>query len=95
MEKRITKRIKDKATKSMHTVGTVKDFEEDCILFNGEWIEKLNSIKVRVIFGKNIEKKRLCRHDKNYYHFWKSDIPVINLIVDSKNMIKVLKNTSL
>ena len=56
MEKRITKRIKDKATKSMHTVGTVKDFEEDCILFNGEWIEKLNGIKVRVIFGKNIEK---------------------------------------
>ena len=32
---------------------------------------------------KNIEKKHLCRHEKNYYYFWKSNIPVINLIVDS------------
>ena len=31
----------------------------------------------------------LCRHDKNYYYFWKTNIPVINLIVDSRNMIKV------
>ena len=31
----------------------------------------------------------LCRHDKNYYYFWKMNIPVINLIVDSRNMIKV------
>ena len=49
----------------------------------------------RVFFAKNIEKKRLCRHDKNYYYSWKSDIPVINLIVDSTNMIKVSKNMSL
>ena len=41
---------------------------------------------------KNIEKKHLYRHDKNYYYFWKSNIPVINLIVDSRNMIKVSKN---
>ena len=27
----------------------------------------LNGIKVRVFFGKNIEKKHLCRRDKNYY----------------------------
>ena len=49
----------------------------------------LNGIKVRVFFGKNIEKKLLCRHEKNYYYFWKPNIPVINLIVDSRNMIKV------
>ena len=39
---------------------------------------KLNGIKVRVFFGKNVEKKHLCHHDKNYYYFWKSNIPVIN-----------------
>ena len=26
----------------------------------------LNSIKAQVFFGENIEKKHLCRHDKNY-----------------------------
>ena len=56
---------------------------------------KLNDIKVQVFFGKNIEKKHLYRHYKNYYYFWKSNIPVINLIVDSRNMIKVSKNMSL
>ena len=35
----------------------------------------LNCIKVRVSFGKNIEKKHLCCHDQNYYYFWKSNIP--------------------
>ena len=49
----------------------------------------------RVYFGKNIEKKHLFRHDKNHYYFRKSNIPVINLIVDSRNMIKVSKNMSL
>ena len=55
----------------------------------------LNGIKVRVFFRKNIEKKHLCRHGKNYYYFWKSNISVINLIVDSRNMIKVSKNMRL
>ena len=55
----------------------------------------LNGIKVQVFFGKIVEKKHLCRHDKNYYYFWKSNIPVINLIVDSRNMIKVSKNMGL
>ena len=45
-------------------------------------MSELSGIKVRVFFGKNIEKKYLCRHDKNYYDFWKSNIAVINLIVD-------------
>ena len=45
----------------------------------------LNGIKVRVFFGKNVEKKQLCRHDKNYYYFCKSIIRVINLIVGSTN----------
>ena len=30
-----------------------------------------NSIKVRVSFENNIEKKHLCRHGKNYYYFCK------------------------
>ena len=49
----------------------------------------LNGIKMQVFFKENIEKKHLCRHDKNYYYFCKSNIPVINLIVGSRNMIKV------
>ena len=50
----------------------------------------LNRIKVRDFFGKNI-KKHLCGHDKNYYYFCKSNVPVINMIAGSKNMIKVSK----
>ena len=55
----------------------------------------LNGIKVRVFYRKNIEKKHLCRHDKDFYYFWKSNIPLINLIVDSRYMIKVSKNMRL
>ena len=51
----------------------------------------LNGIKVQVLFRKNIGKKHFCRHDKNYYYFWKSNIPAGSLIVDSRNMIKVSK----
>ena len=54
----------------------------------------LNGIKLRVIFGKNIEKKLLCHHDKNYCYFCKSNIPVMKLIVGSRNMIKLSKNMS-
>ena len=57
-------------------------------------IKVLSGIKVRVFFEKNVEKKPLCRHDKNYYYFCKSNIPVINLIAGSTNMIKVSKNMS-
>ena len=49
----------------------------------------------RVNSKKNIEKKHLCHHDKNCCYFWKSNIPGINLIVSSINMIKASKNTSL
>ena len=56
---------------------------------------KLNGIKVRVFFEKKYQKKHLCHYDNNYCYFWKSDIPVINLIVDSINMIKVSKKMSL
>ena len=55
----------------------------------------LNGIKVRVFYEKGIKKKHLYRHDKNYFYFWKSDIPVINLIVGSRNMIKLSKYMSL
>ena len=55
----------------------------------------LNGIKVRVFFGKNIEKKHLCRQEKNYYYFCKANIPVIKLTVGSRNMIKLSKNMSL
>ena len=44
---------------------------------------------------KNIEKKHLCRHDKNYYYCWKSNIPIINLILDSRIMIRLSKHVSL
>ena len=47
------------------------------------------------LFLKNIEKKYLCRHYKNYYYFCKPNIRVINLIVGSINMMKVSKNMSL
>ena len=40
---------------------------------------------------KNIEKKHLCCREKNYYYLCKSNIYVINLIVDSRNMIKLSK----
>ena len=53
----------------------------------------LNCIKVQFFFGKNVQKKYLCCHTKNYYHFLKSNIPVINLIVGS--MIKLSKNMTL
>ena len=54
----------------------------------------LNGIKVRVFFEKNIEKKPLCCHDKNYYYFCKSSILVTNFIADSGNVIKVSNNMS-
>ena len=57
--------------------------------------KKLNGIKVRVFFGRNIEKKHLGHHDKNYCYFCKSNISVINLIVGSRNMIKLSNNMSL
>ena len=51
----------------------------------------LNGIKVQVFSEKNIEKKYLCHHDQNYCYSCKSNIPLINLIVDSRNMIKLCK----
>ena len=49
------------------------------------------ALRCRSFTEKNIEKKHLCRHGKNYYYLWKSLIPVINLILDSRNMVKVSK----
>ena len=40
---------------------------------------------MRVSFGKNIEKKDLFRHEKNYHYFYKSNISVIKSIVGSGN----------
>ena len=56
---------------------------------------KVDGIKVSFFFEKNIEKKRLCGHDKNSYYFLKSNISVTNLIVDSRNMIQFSKNMCL
>ena len=47
---------------------------------------------MQVLFEKNIEKKHLCHLDKNCCYFCKSNIPVISLIVGSRNVIKLLKN---
>ena len=41
-----------------------------------------------------IENKNLYYPDNNHYYFGKSNIPVINLIVGSRNMIEVPKNTN-
>ena len=51
-------------------------------------------------FSKKTLKKSACTvmifiTFQNYYYFWKSNIPVFNLIVDSRNMIKLSKNMSL
>ena len=53
------------------------------------------TLRCRSFPKKNIEKKHLCHHDQNYCYFCKSNIPLINLIVDSRNMIKLSKNMSL
>ena len=55
----------------------------------------LTALRCASFLEKKIKKKHLCRHDKNYYYFWKSNIPVINFIADSRNMIKVSKNMRL
>ena len=47
------------------------------------------ALRCRSFSEKNIEIKHLLHHDKNYYYYLKSNIPVINLTVDSRNMIKV------
>ena len=69
---------------TLFSTASIVDFEQ----VNVDW--ELSGIKVRVFFWKNIDK-----NDKNYYYFWKSNIPVINLIVDSRNMIKDSNNMSL
>ena len=43
-------------------------------------------------FFEKKQKKHLCRHDKDYYYFCRSNIPVTNFNVDSRNVIKVSKN---
>ena len=58
---RETNSIKDKAIKSMYAVGTLLDFEDDCILLDGEMIEKdwkltWRAIKARL--KKSVEQKR-------------------------------------
>ena len=56
-----TNSIKDGAITSMHAVGTVLDFEEDCILLDGETIEKDWKLTWRAIkakLKKIVEQKR-------------------------------------
>ena len=53
--------IKDEAITSMHAVGMVLDFEEDCILLDGERIEKDWKLTWRAIkprLKKSVEQKR-------------------------------------
>ena len=53
----------------------------------------LNDIKVRGVFLKKKDRKKIpVPPDKNFYYFCKSNITVINLILGSRNMIKVSKN---
>ena len=44
------------------------------------------ALKCRSSSNKNMERKHLCCHDKNYCFFCKSNIPRTNLIVGSKNI---------
>ena len=53
------------------------------------------ALRCKSFFKKIIEKKHLCHYDKNYCYFWKSNIPVIDLIVGSRNMMKLSKNVHL
>ena len=53
------------------------------------------ALRCRSFSKKKIKKKHLYHHDENYCYFCKSNIPVINSIVGSRNMIKLSKNMSL
>ena len=79
-----------------YTLLTDQTSLSDCLYFLRYWticiLQLLNGIKVRVFFGKKYQKRHLCHHDKNYCYFFKSNIPIINLIAGSRNMIKLSKN---
>ena len=64
-------------------------------LMNNRLPSPLVALRCGSFSVKNIEKKHLCGHDKNYCYFCKSNIPAINLIRVSRNMIKISKNMSL
>ena len=76
-----------------HLLRQMSSWMTQLILVISLW--GVNGIKMQVFFKRNIEKKHLCHHDKNYYYFCKSNISVTNLIVGSRNMIKLSKNMSL
>ena len=63
------------------------------IIFEGHPL--LSSIKVQVFFGKNVAKRHLYNHDRNYCYFCKSNVTVISLVSGSRNMIKLSKNMNL
>ena len=65
--------------------------------YQNKFISKSHSTTLRCgsFSEKNIEKKHLRHHNKNYCYLCKLTIPVINLVVGSRNMIKVSKNMSL
>ena len=52
------------------------------------------ALRCRAFSKKILKKKHLCPHDQNYCYFCKSNIPVITLVVGSRNMIKFSKNMS-
>ena len=58
-------------------------------------IDSSTALRCESFSEKNIEQKHLCRHEKNYCYFCKLNIPVTNLIVGSRNLIKLSKNMSL
>ena len=41
------------------------------------------------------EEKKLYRHHKNFYYAYESNIPIIDFIAVSRNMIKASKHMSL
>ena len=60
-----------------------------------QFLTHSTALRCESFLKKASKKKHVCRHGKNYYYFCKSNIPVINLAVGSRNMIKLSKNMSL
>ena len=53
-----------------------------------------NSQKHKSLFQKKYQKKHLWHLDRNCCYFCKSNISVINLILSSRNIIKIQQNTT-
>ena len=86
----------------LRKIDETRNYHLDEIKYNDLMSEKYKktckystALRCTSLSKKTSKKKHLCRHGKNYYYFCKSNIPVINLVVGSRNLIKVSENRSL